>query len=134
MRPNPWLCIVLTPVAQALLLLTACANPVGTPTTRPLGILALVIPLGCYLWGLRGSVFVPEHPRRLVRVLGLGLVAAGLSFGGLFIGLQAITADAMAHGGWDGNCSAPTSAVSPAASPAPSPVTVSPADTSAPPR
>lgn len=130
MRPNPWLCIVLTPVAQALLLLTASANPVGTPTTRPLGILALVIPFGCYLWGLRGSVFVPEHPRRLVRLLGLGLVAAGLSFGGLFIGLQAITADAISRGAWDGLCSDSATAVSPA----PSPVTLSPADTAAPPQ
>ena len=120
MRPNHWLGFILTPIAQGLLLLTAGTNPAGTPTTRPLAILALVIPLGCYLWALRDVPFLRNQPRRLVHLAVLVLVATSLSFSGLFIGLQAITADTIEHGGWDGNCSASTPTIPPAVSPAPS--------------
>lgn len=94
MRPNHWLCLVLTPAAQALLLLSAGTNPAATATTRPLAILALVIPLGCYLWALRNAPLAPKNSRRLVRLDLLVLVALGLTLGGFLFGLEFITSQA----------------------------------------
>jgi hypothetical protein len=83
----------LTPCVQAMLLLAA-SHPPGAVTTKPFALLALVIPIACYLWALHDAPIAPRNSRRGLRLALLVLVALGLSFGGFIFGLEIITADA----------------------------------------
>jgi hypothetical protein len=94
MRPDHYLCLALTPAVQAILLFAAVPNSRGSATSYPFVILALVVPLACYVWGLRDAPIAPQTSRRAVRFALLGLVAVGLSLGGFIFGLEAITAHA----------------------------------------
>jgi len=91
MRPEHFLCLVLTPVAQAMLLFGATPDAPGLPASIPFLVLALMVPFGCYLWGLHNAPLAPKTSRAL-RLLLLGLVALALTMGGFLYGLQIITA------------------------------------------
>jgi len=58
----------------------------------PFLILALLVPMGCYVWGLHNAPLLAKITSRFVRLVFLGLMAAGLSIGGCVYGLQVITA------------------------------------------
>ncbi|MFN3408162.1 MAG: hypothetical protein ACK45B_04155 [Limisphaerales bacterium] len=80
----------LTPVAQALLLLRAAPTPEGLPPDPVFALLALVIPFGCYLWGLHDAPLAPARAPAIVRrllVLGAGaaLTVAGYAYGSVVI-------------------------------------------------
>ena len=90
MRPDHFLCILIVPCLQALLFLTAAANPPGSVTTTPFTILALVVPFGCYVWGLREASFNLKTSRRAVRFAVRIVVAIGLTLGGFLLGLDAL--------------------------------------------
>lgn len=91
MRIDHFLCFIFVPIVQAILLLAAGTNPAGAVTTRPFAILALVVPMACYLWALRDAPLAPKNARRVVRVAVLGLFALGLTLGGFIYGLEFIT-------------------------------------------
>lgn len=93
MSPKHYLGVVLTPCVQALLLLSASNYPKAV-TAKPFALLALVIPIACYIWALRDAPIVPPNSRRAVRLAMLALVALGLSLGGFIFGLQMIAAEA----------------------------------------
>jgi hypothetical protein len=90
MRPDHLLCLFVVPCLQAMLLLSAATNPPGSVTTKPIAILALVLPIACYVWGLRDAPIGPKTARRAVRLAVLSLVAMGLSSVGFIIGLELI--------------------------------------------
>ncbi len=96
MRAEHYLGFVLPPCVQALLLLSASTAPQAA-TAKPFALLALVIPIPCYIWALRDAPIVSNSPRRAVRLASLVLWALGLSFGGFVLGLEMITADAIAR-------------------------------------
>lgn len=83
--------MVLTPCVQAMLLLSAAPSHPGAAAIRSFVILALVIPIACYIWALRDAPIVPRHSRRLVRIAVLVLIATGLSLAGYILGLEMIT-------------------------------------------
>lgn len=87
MRPDHFLCLILAQCLQAVVLLAAGTNPTGSVTTTPLAVLALVLPFGCYMWGLRGAPMGFRTSRPAVRFTVLVLVAIVLSLGGFVVGL-----------------------------------------------
>ena len=92
MRIDHFLCFIFVPIVQSILLLAAGTNRPGAVTTRPFAILALVVPIACYVWALRDAPIAPKNARPAVRYAVLGLVAVGLSLGGFLFGLEFITA------------------------------------------
>lgn len=90
MRSDHWLCLVLTPCVQAMLLFAAAPNSRGSATSYPFVILALMVPMACYVWGLRDAPIVPKTSRRAVGFALRGLTAVGLAVGGFVYGLVVI--------------------------------------------
>ncbi len=83
-RPDQIISVCLVNVVQAALLISAA-------TSRPLPkkilvILALVVPIPLYMWALRGTFLAPKASLRIVRLLLLALVAAGISTAGFILG------------------------------------------------
>ena len=78
---------------QAILLFAAAPNTRGAATSYPFVLLALVVPLACYVWGLRDAPIAPKTSRPAVRFTLLGLAAVGLALGGFIFGLEAVTAN-----------------------------------------
>ena len=97
MQPHHWLALVLTPAAQSLLLFSAAAKPAEVATTRLFAILAVVVPIACYLWALHDAPLAPKDASRPVRCAFRGLAASGLSLGGFIFGLELITSHAALH-------------------------------------
>ena len=92
MRPEHYLCLTLTPAAQAMLLLAAIPRTKGDPLSVPIAILALAIPLVCYVWGLHSVPMLAKINSRFLRLLLLALVAGGITLAGFAYGLLIITA------------------------------------------
>lgn len=91
------LCLVLTPFAQLLLFLSALPRIPDTPPFQPFVILALVVPFGCYLWGLHDARILPQTARRWLHVAASVAIAAGLTVAGFATGLMALAAEAAGY-------------------------------------
>jgi len=85
--------MILTPLAQGLLLLTASPQFDHGPPEKSLALFALVAPVLCYFWGLRSLLQLRGSWPRIVRIVLLVLVSAALSFLGFFCGLMMVTSD-----------------------------------------
>lgn len=89
MRPNHLLSLFLVPIFQAILLFAAVRNAAGSSgTAMPLALLALVVPLACYVWALRDAPLGLTTIRPALRFAILGLGSLCLSLGGFVIGLM----------------------------------------------
>lgn len=89
MSSNNLLGFLLVPIIQAILLFAAARNAAGSSgTTTPLALLALVVPLACYVWAFHDAPLgrTTIHPVLRFAILGLGSIC--LSLAGFVIGLM----------------------------------------------
>lgn len=88
-----WYCMILTPLAQGLLLLTASPQFTGGPPDRSLAFFAFLAPVACYFWGLRSLLQRRRSWPLTLRLLLLLLASIVLSATGFVYGLFMITQD-----------------------------------------
>lgn len=60
----------------------------GAVTTKPLALLAILVPVACYVWALRDAPLGLTAARPAVRFAVLGLGSLALSLGGFLVGLM----------------------------------------------